>query len=223
MDPGKPRSSSEEEAHRPSKQQRTSHAPSRGSERGDVQLPEPQAWLPTPMLGGEPLTYDASIRDFNGGIGCHVVSVLEETLLLPRDMVELRGFKRSKVFLHTKRFLGMVRIYFFTMFFLLDTTLILFFFFFIFIFLKAVQSTFRLEEMFHSLSQQLDDKKKWRVAAVQTLTIAENNNADLRKKLTAEEQARKSIDAALKGAEKQAKSQRKLTNEAKEQLAASKE
>ena len=89
------------------------------------------------MLGGEPLTDDASIRDFNGGIGCHVASVLEETLLLPRDMVELRGFKRSEIFLHTKRFLGMVYIYFFTVFFLiffyiLDTILILFFFFFFF-------------------------------------------------------------------------------------------
>ena len=101
MEPGKPHSSREEEAHRPFKQQRTSHAPSQGLERGDVQLPEPQAWLPTPMLGGEPLTDDVSIRDFNGGIGCHVVPIPEETLLLPRDMVELRGFKRSEVFLHT--------------------------------------------------------------------------------------------------------------------------
>ena len=117
MELGRPRSSSEEEAHRPSKQQRTSHAPSRGSEMGDVQLPESQAWLPAPMLGGEPLTDDASIRDFNGGIGCHVASVLEETLLLPRDMVELRGFKMSEVFLHIKRFLGMICIYFFTVFF----------------------------------------------------------------------------------------------------------
>ena len=117
MELGRPRFSSEKEAHRPSKQQRTSHAPSRGSERGDIQLSEPQAWLPAPMLGGEPLTDDASIRDFNEGIGCHVASVLEETLLLPRDMVELRGFKRSEVLLHTKRFLGMIRIYFFTVFF----------------------------------------------------------------------------------------------------------
>ena len=88
------------------------------------------------MLGGEPLMDDATIRDFNGGIGCHVASVLEETLLLPRDMVELRGFKRSEVFLHTKRFLGMLCVYFFTIFllfiFILDTILILFFFFFFF-------------------------------------------------------------------------------------------
>ena len=75
--------------------------------------------------------------------------------------------------------------------------------------------------MYHSLSQQLDDERKRRVTVVQTLTITENSNADLRKRLTAEEQARKSANAALKGAEKQAESQRKLTNEAKEQLAAS--
>ena len=115
----------------------------------------------------------------------------------------------------------MVRIYLLTVFsfFLFDITLIPSFFFF----LKAVQSTFRLEEMFHSLSQQPDDEKKRRVAAVQTLTIAKNSNSDLRKKLTAEEQARKSANAALKGAKKQTESQRKLTNEAKEQLTASKE
>ena len=141
--------------------------------------------------------HDASIRDFNGGKGCHVASVLEETLLLPKDMVELRGFKKNEVFLHTKRFLGMVCIYFFTVFFLIyiyiytghntHPFLLSFFFYFLF-FKKAIQSTFRLEEMFNSLSQQLDDKRKRRVVVVQTLTITENSNTDLRKKLTAEEQ-----------------------------------
>ena len=128
MELGRPRSSIEERAHRLTKQQRTIHAPSRGLERGDVQLPEPQAWLPAPMLGGEPLTDDASIRDYNGGIGCHVASVLEETLLLPKDMVELRGLRRDEVFLQTKRFLSMVRIYLFTVFsfFLFDITLFFF-------------------------------------------------------------------------------------------------
>ena len=77
--------------------------------------------------------------------------------------------------------------------------------------------------MFHSLSQQLDNEKKQRVAAVQTLTVAENSNANLKKKLTTKEHAKKSVDAALKGVEKQVESQRKLTNEAKEQLAAFKE
>ena len=114
METGRARPSNEDKAHRASKQQKTSHGPNRGAEREDIQLPESQAWLPTPMLRGEPLMDDASIRDFNGGVGCHVASALEETLLLPKDMVELQGFRRSEVFLHTKRFLGMVCIYFFT-------------------------------------------------------------------------------------------------------------
>ena len=51
---------------------------------------------------------------------------------------------------------------------------------------------------------------------MQTLTIAENSNADLKQKLKAEEQAKKSAKTALKGVEMQVESQRKLTNEAKE-------
>ena len=89
METGSPRPSNEEKTHRAAKQQKTSHAPNRGAEKADSQFPEPQAWLPAPMLGGEPLMDDASIRDFNGGIGCHVTSALEQTLLLPKDMVEL--------------------------------------------------------------------------------------------------------------------------------------
>ena len=77
--------------------------------------------------------------------------------------------------------------------------------------------------MTNSLYQQLDDERKKRVAAVQTLAVAENSNADLKKKLTAKEQARKSTDSALEGAERQAESQRKLAREANDQLAASKE
>ena len=77
--------------------------------------------------------------------------------------------------------------------------------------------------MSNSLSQQLDDERKMRVAAVQTLTIAENSNTDLKKRLTVEEQARKTADTALEGAERQAESQRKLAHEANDQLAASNE
>ena len=75
---------------------------------GEVQQSEPRAWLPAPMLGGKPLIDDASIRNYNGGIGYHVASALEETLLLPKDMVELRGLRRNEVFLQAKRSLGMV-------------------------------------------------------------------------------------------------------------------
>ena len=80
-----------------------------------------------------------------------------------------------------------------------------------------------MEEIYHSISRQVDDERKRRVAVVQTLAIAEDSNADLRQKLKAEEQARKSSDSALKGAETQAESQRKLVNEIKGQLVAAKE
>ena len=73
-----------------------------------------------------------------------------------------------------------------------------------------------MEEMYHSVSQPLDEERKRRNITVQTLTIAENNNANLKQKLKAEEQAKRSAEVALKGAETQAESQRKLTNEAKE-------
>ena len=107
------------------------------------------------MLGGEPLTEDASIRDYNGGIGCHVASVLEETLLLPKDMVELRGLRRNEVFLQTKRFLGMVCIYpltnfFLFFFFLFDITLISFFFFFFKRLFKALSEWRRCTILSHS-------------------------------------------------------------------------
>ena len=77
--------------------------------------------------------------------------------------------------------------------------------------------------MTNSLYQQLDVERKRRAAIVQTLAIAENNNTDLKKKLNAEEQARKSADTALEGAKRQAESQRKLARKANDQLAASKE
>ena len=54
---------------------------------------------------------------------------------------------------------------------------------------KAIQNTFRLEEITNSCYQQLDEKRKRRATAVQTLAIAENRNADLKKKLDVEEQA----------------------------------
>ena len=40
--------------------------------------------------------------------------------------------------------------------------------------------------MTKSLYQQLDEERKRRAAAMQTLTIAENSNTDLKKRLAAE-------------------------------------
>ena len=80
----------------------------RGIERGDNQPLESQAWLLALMLHCEPLREDASIMNFNGGIGCHVALALEEASLLLTDMAELRFIKKNEVFLNLKRYLGMV-------------------------------------------------------------------------------------------------------------------
>ena len=79
----------------------------KGREEGN-QPPKAKAWLPAPMLNGELLRKDASIKSFNGGVGCHVASSLEEALLLPNDIAELWNIKRNEVFLNLKRYLGMV-------------------------------------------------------------------------------------------------------------------
>ena len=89
MDAGKSHPTHEEETQRAAKQQKTSQVSQRRVEREGNQPSESRAWLPTPMLNGEPLRKDASIRSFNVGTGCHVASVLEEALLLPNDMAEL--------------------------------------------------------------------------------------------------------------------------------------
>ena len=98
----------EEKARRAAKQQKVSHASQRGLERSDTQPLEPQAWLPAPMHGQEPLRDDASLRDFNGGIGFHIASAVEEALLLPKHMSDLQSMRKNEVFLNCKRYLGMV-------------------------------------------------------------------------------------------------------------------
>ena len=98
----------EDEAQRAAKQQKVSQASQRGVERGDNQPPKPQAWPPTLMLDGEPLRDDASLRDFNRGIGCHVPSAVEGALLLPKDMAKLRNIRKNEVFLNVKRYLSII-------------------------------------------------------------------------------------------------------------------
>lgn len=56
-----------------------------------------------------------------------------------------------------------------------------------------------------------------------TLTISENNNAKLKKKLAEEEQARKSADSALNSVQRQAKDQRRRLHEATNELTAANE
>ena len=105
-DTSKSRPTREEDDQRAAKQQKTKHLATRGQEKSDSPHPEPQAWLPALMHGGEPLRDDASIRDFNGDIGCHIASTIEEALLLPKDMAEIKNMRKNELILDNKTILG---------------------------------------------------------------------------------------------------------------------
>nr|XP_023917996.1 uncharacterized protein LOC112029546 [Quercus suber] len=109
MDAGRPHTTREDEDQKAAKQQKTSHGSQRGVDKTTTQSSEPGAWLPAPILDEKPLREDASIRDFSDGLGYRVTSALEETLLLPKDMAELRAIKRNEVFQNIKRYLGMLK------------------------------------------------------------------------------------------------------------------
>ncbi|XP_050290491.1 uncharacterized protein LOC126728748 [Quercus robur] len=143
VDTGKSHPTREENVQRAAKQQKISHTLQRGQDRSDTQPPEPQAWLPAPMHGGEPLRDDASIRDFNGGIGCHIASAIEEALLLPKDMTEIKNARKNELILNNKRYLGMV-----------------------------IQNTFRLDEMLNNCYNQLEDERKRRASAAAREQVA---------------------------------------------------
>ncbi|XP_030945356.1 inner centromere protein-like [Quercus lobata] len=153
VDTSKSRPNRKEEAQRAAKQQKTKHQAARDQDKSDSQYPEPRAWLPAPMHDGEPLRDDASIRDFNGGIGCHII-----------------------------------------------------------------QNTFKLDEMLNACSDQLDDERKRRATAIQTLSKFEQDLADAKKNLQVEVQARKSAESALEGYQKQAEDQGRLLRKANAEL-----
>ena len=129
-----------------------------------------------------------------------MASALEEALLLPTNMAELRSIRRNEVFLNLKRYLGMVCThplslsFSFTPLWLSVRLLTLF--------LQAVQATFRVEVITNSGYCQLDDERNRCVATVDTFNIVDQSNKDMRKKLKEEEQVRRSAEAALEGAQK---------------------
>lgn len=66
-------------------------------------------WNPSLKLDKAPLLMDSSIRDFQQGKSSYMANALENPLLLPQDMVDLRTIKKHEVFLTLKRDVAMVR------------------------------------------------------------------------------------------------------------------
>ena len=63
------------------------------------------------------LQEDASIRDFDGGRAGYIANAMEQALLLPKDMDELRNLKKHKLFLSVMRDLALVRFLYIHFFF----------------------------------------------------------------------------------------------------------
>ena len=59
-------------------------------------------------LDGALLHSDASIRDFQQGTARYIANAMEQSLLLPKDMTDLRSLRQHEVFLGLKRDLAMV-------------------------------------------------------------------------------------------------------------------
>ena len=72
--------------------------------------------------------------------------------------------------------------------------------------------------MFNICSNQLKDERRKQITAVQILSKFEQDLADAKKKLLAEEQARRSAESALEGYHKQAEDQGKRLHEANAEL-----
>ena len=68
-------------------------------------------WNPLLVLDGASLPSNLSIRDFQQGKANYVANSLEQVLLLPQDMADLRSLKKHKVFLTLKNDLAMVGVY----------------------------------------------------------------------------------------------------------------
>ena len=68
----------------------------------------PRIWSPKLEVDDVPITWDTSIRHYQGGHAGHIVEALEQPLLLPKDMEAYRRFNQQELFLSLKRDLAMV-------------------------------------------------------------------------------------------------------------------
>ena len=84
----------------------------KGEERADHQAAA-FVWAPQMEVDGAPLLEDASIRDFQRGVAGYEAKAAKQSLLLPKDMVDLKSMRYYESFLRLKKDLAMVQISFF--------------------------------------------------------------------------------------------------------------
>ena len=67
-----------------------------------------RTWSPGLEVDGMPIAFDATLRHYRGGHASLLAEALEQSLLLPQDMVAYRSFNHPDLFLSLKRDLAMV-------------------------------------------------------------------------------------------------------------------
>ena len=89
----------------------------------------------------------------------YVTNAMDQSLLLPKDMIDLRSMRQHKVFLSLKRDLAMVSLF---------SSLLSFFFFFNCTSLpfQAIQAMFRAEEMVNSSHRKMKEEEGRRIMRV---------------------------------------------------------
>lgn len=136
-----------------------------------------------------------------------MANALEQPLFLPQDVADLRTLKTHDVFLTLKRDLAMVSLWtpylywiYIFLFHLKDSS-------WCFLFRQSRQKNI-VEEWVDDAHKQWKDDEAQRIAAIQTLAMAEKRIQDLNTKLAEVDRERKSGKATLVGVKKQAEDQR---------------
>ena len=75
--------------------------------------------------------------------------------------------------------------------------------------LQAIQATFKVEELVSIIHRKMKDEESRRIVVIEAFNVAEKRVKELNTKLTEAEREKKSVEAALERAERQAETQRK--------------
>ena len=75
--------------------------------RADVRI-TPHTWSPQLEVDGAPIPWNALVREFQRGQARYIAEVLEQPLLLPKDMEAYKCFSHTDLFMSLKRDLAMV-------------------------------------------------------------------------------------------------------------------
>lgn len=121
------------------------------------------------------LPTDASIRDFQHGKVGYVANAVEQALLLPRDMADLRSMKKHEVFLSFKRNLALISL---SIVFLLFKVAIAFSNRHT-LSLKGCSSCTQGQGIGEQFHRQMKDEEGRRIATVEAFSVAEKRIQEL--------------------------------------------